>query len=241
MILRSVSFSGAMVTRLVACLFSLAAFFVSSGAFGRGMPLDSIVSRIASELHTEPLASQLRSLVPDYENQKVWGLAIGEFSNDSLPDVALSLYDKNIATNIVHLYLFENVRNRELANRYDKAIPYIESPIEVGLSIDGSVVTVTQKTGDEEWSQTGYSIESGDVALIDRTQTEQPDAAKSKLRAIGHGVYRNYETLRTRETYYTTSSDSALLNVAYFTLPSYQRLREIYPGYGHILTDTSSA
>jgi hypothetical protein len=231
-----------MVTRRAACLFStFVSLFIVNHTFAQGMTLDSIMPRIAGELRNPQLAAQLRTLVPDYENQKVWGLAIGDFSNDSLPDVALSLYDKNIANNIVHLYLFENVKNQQLANRYDKPIPYIESPIEVGLSIDGSVVTVTQKAGDEQWSQMGYSIESGDVALIDRFETQRDDAANSKARAIGHEVYRNYETLRTREEYYTTSSDDALLRTAYFTLPSYQRLREVYPGYGHILSDTSSA
>lgn len=231
-----------MVTRRAASLFSIF-FILFAGKIihAQGMTLDSIVPRISSELHNVRLAEQLRQLVPDYENQKVWGLAVGDFSNDSLPDVAISLYDKGIAQNQVRIYFFENIKNQQLADRYEKSIPYIESPIEVGLSIDGSVVTVTQKAGDEQWSQMGYSIESGDVALVDRFETQKEDAAKTKARAIGHEVYRNYETLRTRETYYTTSSDDALLKVAYSTLPSYQRLREIYPGYGYALTDTSSA
>src|SRR5436190_13265171 len=125
MILRSDSFRRVMVTRLGACLFSIATLFVASNVFSQGMTLDSILPRIGSELHNPRLAEQLRTLVPDFENQKVWGLAIGDFSNDSLADVALSLYDQNIAKNQVTIYLFENVRNAQLAKRHERAIPYL--------------------------------------------------------------------------------------------------------------------
>lgn len=209
----------------------------------QGMLLDSMLPRIANELHSPALAEQLRTIVPDFENQKVWGLAIGDFTNDTLPDVALSLYDRNVAKDQVRVYLFENQKGKQLVNRFEKPVPFIESPIEVGLSIEGSVVTITQKTGDELWSQDGYSIESGDVALVDHFETEKEDlksGAKAKSHPIGHEVYRNYETLRTRESYLANASDDASLKIAYFTLPSYQRLREIYPGYGHIMTDTTS-
>src|SRR5207237_471687 len=110
-------------------------------------------------------------------------------------------------------------------------------------SIEGSVVTITRKTGDQHWSQEGYSIESGDVTLIDRFETEKEDltaSANSKVRSLGHEVYRNYETLRTRESYFAGSSGDALLAASFFTLPSYGRLREIYPGFGHILADSTT-
>jgi len=82
----------------------------------------------------------------------------------------------------------------------------------------------------------------GDVVLIDHYETEQEDVtgtAKVKARAIGHEVYRNYESLRTKESYYNGKDEAAMFSSAYTTLPSYQRLREIYPGYGRIASDTT--
>lgn len=224
-------------------IFAITAVIGTSNLRAQGMLLDSIMPRIATELHDPTLAEELRTLVPDFASEKVWGLAIGDFTNDSLPDLALSLYNANREKNAVHVYLFENQKGKHLVSRFDRSIAYIESPIEVGLSVEGSVVTVTQKTSDEHWLTEGYSIESGDVVLIDRFETEKEDVtggAKVKARSIGHDIYRNYENLRTRESYYTGASGDALFKTSYSTLPSYQRLREIYPGYGHLLADTSA-
>ena len=111
------------------------------------MTLDSLVPRISTDLHNAALAAQLQALVPDYANARVWGYAAGDFTNDSLPDLALSLYDPGRARSEVRVYFFENVNNRSLVSRLEKEIPFVESPIEVGLSIDGSVVTFPPSAG----------------------------------------------------------------------------------------------
>jgi len=231
-----------MRTRRIVLAFTLPLLFCASEAFAQGMTLDSLVPRIGADLHNSALAEQLRTLIPDFANAHVWGFATGDFTNDSLPDLALSIYDAGRARNSVRVYLFENVKNQALADRFEREIPYVESPIEVGLTIDGSVVTITQKTGENHWSQEGYSIEFGDVTLVDRYETQQEDlaAAKSgKPHPLGHEVYRNYETLRTREAYFTGTAGGAMLSDSFFTLPAYGRLREVYPGYGQLLSDSS--
>ena len=232
-----------MRTCCVASLFIvLVAVACSTKLAAQGMSIDSMLPRIGNELHNPSLANQLQSLLPNYASLRVWGLATGDFTNDSLPDLAISLYDPILAKNQVHVYLFENQNNQKLVNRFDKLVTYIESPIEVGLTIDGSVVTIVQKTGEEHWSQDGYSIESGDIVLVDHDETEKEDVtggSSTKARSIGHNVYRNYETLRTHEAYFTGSSGDAMFSASYFTLPAYQRNREIYPGYGRAMSDTS--
>jgi len=37
-------------------------------------------------------------------------------------------------------------------------------------------VTIISQTNPVHWSQEGYSIESGDVTLVDRFETDQADA-----------------------------------------------------------------
>src|ERR1035437_4004709 len=131
-----------MVTRLRAASFALLVGCIPICAVhAQGMLLDSMLPRIANELHSPALAEQLRTLVPDFENQKVWGLAIGDFSNDSLPDLALSLYHPGGVHDQVRVFLFENEKAKQLVNRFEKPVTFIESPIEVGLSIEGAVVT----------------------------------------------------------------------------------------------------
>src|ERR1035441_10166348 len=164
-----------MKTRLIVLAFGWLIFSNSSGALGQGMGIDSLLPRIGSELHNPALAEQLRKLVPDYDSEHVWGLAVGDFTNDTFPDLALSLYNRDSAKSQVHIYLFENVAGKRLAPIYDKVVSFVESPIEIGLTTEGSVVTITRKTGDQQWVQEGYSIESGDVTLVDRYETEKED------------------------------------------------------------------
>jgi hypothetical protein len=206
------------------------------------MPVDSILPRIDSELHSTVLAEQLRSLIPYYDSARVWGLSIGDFSNDSLPDLAISLFDHGQKGNTVYVYFFENKKGQKLIKRFEKQYSYVESPIEVGLTIEGSVVTITRRTGSDHWEQEGYSIEFGDVVLIDRFETNEENIAAptaAKPRSLGHEVYRNYETLRSRETYFTGASGDALLAESFVTMPSYGRSRDVYPGYGHIFSDST--
>ncbi len=237
----------AMRTQRIAWGFAAFLILCPQLLFAQGMTVDSILPRIDSELHQQGLGVQLRTLIPNYVDARVWGLAIGDFTNDTLPDLAISIYDHGRGGNTVHVYLFENEHNKKLVNRFQKEISFVESPIEVGLTVEGSVVTITRRTGPENWDQEGYSIESGDVTLIDRFETSQQDVASStisttasKPRELGHEVYRNYENLRSRESYFTGSTGDALLSESFITMPAYGRSREIYPGYGHIFSDSST-
>lgn len=236
-----------MITRRFVLAFALPLLFCgmighASNAFGQGMTIDSIMPRIGEELHNPALAEQLRDLIPDYANAHVWGLGIGDFTHDSLPDLAISLYDAAQSSNKVRVYLFENIENKRLADEFEREIPFVESPIEVGLDVDSSIVTITQKTGDDHWVQEGYSIVYGDVTLVSRYETQQTAiAAKNgKPHPLGHDIYRNYHSLLTRENYFTGDVGGTMLSQSYYTLPSYERTRELYPGYGDVFSDSAT-
>ncbi|HEY3876610.1 MAG TPA: hypothetical protein VGM92_14130 [Candidatus Kapabacteria bacterium] len=209
----------------------------------QGMTIDSLLPRIEGDLHNAQLADQLLKLIPDAANAHVWGYAAGDFTNDTLPDVALSIYDLTQSRNSVRVYLFQNNKNKTLVEGFEREVPFVESPIEVGLSVEGSVVTITQRTGEQHWQQEGYSIEWGDVVLVDQYETNEENMTApgaSKPHVLGHDVYRNYESLRSRESYFSGTSTDPLLAESFFTLPSYARFREIYPGYGHVVSDTTA-
>ena len=184
----------------------------------------------------------LRDQIPiRYDEQRVWGLAIGDFSNDTLPDIAISVYDIDNPTREVTVYLLVNESNKSFKNVFRKKYTYVETPIEVGLTTEGSVVTIIQKSDEDHWYQEGYTVYAGDVILIDdyETNKEEIPAVNPKAKAMGHSRYRDYETLFTKESYFATKDLQNMMDAKFYTFPAYSRLRSVYPGYGKDMTDTS--
>jgi hypothetical protein len=210
-------------------------------AFSQGMPIDSLMDRFATTFSKEMLNTLHDQIPIRYDEQRVWGLAIGDFSNDTLPDMALSVYDIDSPTREVTVYLLVNDSNKSFKNVFRKKYGYVETPIEVGLSTEGSVVTVVQKSDDQQWNQEGYSVYAGDVILIDdyETQNEEIPAVSPKAKAMGHSKYRDYETLFTKELYFATKDGQIMMDGKYYTFPAYSRLRSVYPGYGRDMSDTT--
>ncbi len=205
------------------------------------MPIDSLTDRFSLTFNKEMLASLHEQIPVRYDEQRVWGLAVGDFSNDTLADLALSVYDIDSPNREVTVYLLINDSNRSFRNVFRKKYSYVESPIEVGLTTEGSVVTVIQKSNEQQWNQEGFSVYAGDVVLIDdyETQNEEIPAASPKAKAMGHSKYRDYETLLTKESYFATKDGQIMMDAKYFTFPAYSRLRSVYPGYGRDMSDTT--
>lgn len=227
-----------MIIRLY-CLSALLLLSATSIVLAQGMPIDSLSQRLAAELSISNAAAQLRGQIPEYDELRVWGLAIGDFSNDATSDLAISLYDLNGPKQQVKVYLFQN-RGGALRKMMVRSASFVESPIEVGLSIDESVVSIIQRLSEDQWFQEGYSIQFGDVMLIERFETDNQAGARTRLGVYGRQIHRNYETLLTREAYYGGANGETLLDAAYYTIPAYGRFRSIYPGYGSWMRDTSS-
>lgn len=216
----------------------------SSELHAQGMPIDSLKARLMAELKINDALDQLRGQISNYENMRVWGMAIGDFSNDAVPDLAISLYDikGGVAQRFVSVRLFQN-QGGKLVPMMTRSAQYFESPIEVGLAIDNSVVSIIQKTGENSWFQEGYTIQFGDVILTDRFDTESQTVQTVKgqqPRNFGRQISRNYENLFTREMYFGGATGESLLSAEYYTFPAYNRLRSIYPGYGTWMMDTST-
>lgn len=227
---------------VAAVLLSLALTVTDPRA--QGMPIDSLQGRLTAELKIPDALEQLRGQIGNFENMRVWGMAIGDFSNDANPDLAISLYDikGGVSQRFVSVRLFQNVGGK-LVPMMTRSAQYFESPIEVGLSIDNSAVSIIQKTGENSWFQEAYTIQFGDVILTERFDTESQtvQAVKGQQpRNFGRQISRNYENLLTREMYFGGATGETLLSAEYYTFPAYNRLRSIYPGYGSWMMDTSA-
>ena len=100
------------------------------------MPIDSLKERFAETFSSEMVASLHDQIQIRYDEQRVWGLAIGDFSNDTLADMAISVYDIDSPTREVSVYLLVNDGNKKFKNVFRKKYSYVETPIEVGLTSD---------------------------------------------------------------------------------------------------------
>ncbi len=207
---------------------------------GQGMPIDSLDGRFDLVFSPSLRASIKEAIPEDYDAQRVWGLAIGDFSNDTLPDLAISLFNTSHPKQEVTVHLLVN-ENGKFHDVFQKKYTYFETPIEVGLTTDGSVVSVLQKFDESHWRQEGYSYYAGDLMMIDELETRKEDvpALMGKDKAMAHDLYRNYENLRTKESFFSTKDNQTMLHSEFYTFPAYSRLRYVYPGYGHDMSDNS--
>ena len=226
--------------RLLFILFLLA--LAASRLAAQGMPIDSLQERLTKAFSADMFASLHDAIPIRYDDQRVWGLAIGDFSSDGKPDLAISLYDLAVHPREVTVLLMQNIDGKKFKTMFKKNYSYIETPIEVGLAIEGYGIYVIQKSNDQEWRQEGYTIYAGDVITLDEFATrniELPVGA-TKSKSIGYETYRNYETLLTKEKYFDLKNAQEMLNVSFFSFPAYNRTRNVYPGYGHEMFDTST-
>jgi hypothetical protein len=225
--------------KTLVCLFTVTVnLLLPHQGFSQGNPVDEIRERLLERFSVQQVDA-LKTILPNYASQRVWGLAIGDFSNDPNPDLAISVYDLSERKNQVRVMLLQSDGANQFTKLFEKIFSYIESPIEVGLTTENSVVTIIQKKGDQEWEQQGYTVQFGDLIMVDHFTTGKEDVTGGKPRAIGHEIYRNYESLMTREKYFTQAGEQ-LFAIQYYSIPSYHRLRDVYPGYGRDLYDTTN-
>lgn len=215
---------------------------ISSLSFGQGMPIDSLKDRIVG-IFGEPLFTSLRDALPiRFDNQRVWGLAMGDFSSDGKTDLAISLYDVSTGGKTVVVHLLQNQEGKEFKEMFRKKYSYVETPIEVGLVSEGYILYIVQKPNDNNWIQEGYTVYAGDVITIDEFETRKIElgAGGSRTKPFGYELYRSYESLLTTEKFFDMKNSQQLLSSEYYSFPAYSRLRSVYPGYGKDMFDTST-
>jgi hypothetical protein len=223
-------------------LFLFTFLVLASISYGQGMPVDSLKDRLTGSFNEDLFASLRDALPIRFDAQRVWGLAIGDFSSDGKPDLAISLYDISVGGRQVTVHLLQNEDGKTFKEMFRKKYSYIETPIEVGLASEGYILYVVQKPDDNNWIQEGYTIYAGDVITLDEFETRKVELGSpgSKAKPFGYELYRSYESLMTTEKYFDMKNSTQILSSRYYSFPAYSRLRNVYPGYGKDMFDTST-
>lgn len=156
----------------------------------RGMSFEELLPKL--EAYFDPaLLADLRTQLPSGAPYEIWGWAVGDFSGDGYPDVALTVLVPQERQRRVRVYAFIDQDGFLLAVAV-LPVPYLELPLEVGVAIQDTLCFVTQKHRSGVWSIRGYRYWLGNF-LLWQEQT---------LTGTSSEVTLNYRWLQKRERWW---------------------------------------
>ncbi|GBD07633.1 hypothetical protein HRbin21_01463 [bacterium HR21] len=117
------------------------------------------------EAYFDPsLLADVRTQLPLGAPYEIWGWAVGDFSGDGYPDLALTVLVPRERQRRVRVYAFIDQDGFLLAVAVFP-VPYLELPLEVGVAIRDTLCFVTQKHRNGVWSIRGYRYWFGNFVL----------------------------------------------------------------------------
>lgn len=174
-------------------------------------------------------------LPPEFE---IWGYDVGDFSEDGVPDLALSVKSKDLKGRTVQVFFFVNDEHGFIeATKLN--VSYYEIPIEVGFTIEKGICYMTSKEKDHHWFITGYAFRKGSFLLVDRFKVGRQLIGPEGKGEIGYELYDNYLTLASRENFFHAANGKLFLGANYYTFPVYRVTRKVLPDFVTTLQDTS--
>lgn len=170
----------------------------------------------------ESMINDIRDQLPQTDDYSIWGYDVGDFSNDSYNDVALTLRIAGDKSRNMQVYLFVDI-DGYLRKVYQETIPFVEVPLEVGAAIRNSKCYITKKNKQYNWDIYGYTYQNGSLILYDEFFTR-------KLDNTTYEKYRDYNDLNGSEKYISLKNNKIIFERNFKILPSYERGRRIYKG-----------
>jgi hypothetical protein len=180
--------------------------------------------------------TDLRSHLPaDFD---VWGYDVGDFSGDSVADLAVSVKPKGPRGKTVEVYFFVSGANGFL-EASKLTVSYFEIPIEVAFTIEKGICFMTRKERNHHWFITGYRFHNGSFLLVDRFEVGRRQVGSDGKAEIGYEVYDNFQTLASSESFFNPANGKLFLGAKYYTFPVYRVSRKLLPEFVAAIEDTS--
>lgn len=166
--------------------------------------------------------SDVRQALPLGSTYRVWGWDAGDFSGDSVPDLAVSVRLDNVRKRESVVYLFVDM-DGYLVNVTHMTHPYVELPLEVGVAINDNHCYVTRKIAEDHWETSGYTFANGALIHVD-------ESVRDKAGRLRRETYDNYRNLTSFEWFSDVRSKD-VFSVTRHILPCYHRGRQVVAGY----------
>ncbi|MGD0339792.1 MAG: hypothetical protein ABSB78_13510 [Bacteroidota bacterium] len=168
----------------------------------------------------------------------IYGFAIGDFSGDYLPDLAISVRTKELKGKKMKVYYFVSDEEQLLEVRRN-ILEFYDVPIEIGFTIENGICYTTQKKGRNYWTIRGYTYREGNFFLVDSYESTRKYIRGSGGSEVGYETTTNYRTLSTSEHYYSLGGEQSYLDAHYYTFPAYPIERNIHPFLYYVVRDTA--
>ncbi len=169
----------------------------------------------------------------------IYGYAIGDYSGDYLPDLALSIRTKELKGKKMKVYYFVSDEEQFIEARRN-ILEFFDVPIEIGFTIENGICYTTQKKGKNNWTIRGYAYRDGNFFLVDSYESTRKSIRGAGGPEVGYELTTNYRTLNTSEQYYNLGNEKPYLNTQYFTFPAYPIERNIHPFVYYVVRDTAT-
>ncbi|MCS6965436.1 MAG: hypothetical protein NZ473_01520 [Candidatus Kapabacteria bacterium] len=177
----------------------------------------------ALEAHFDrALISDVRAQLPLGAPYEIWGWDAGDFSGDSYPDLALTVFIPQERQRRVRVYAFVD-QDGFLLNVASMILPYIELPLEVGIAISDTTCFITQKHRSGVWSIRGYRYWLGNFMLWEERKLES--SSKGSIELIS-----NYRWLYKREVRFRPDGGVSAERQS-VVVPVYHRRQRLFVGY----------
>lgn len=178
--------------------------------------------------YEQDMIKDLEKKLPQGSDYQIWGWDVGDFSGDSLNDVAFAVKILGNKQKEVQVYLFSDIDGfLTLVGKYN--YNYFELPLEVGIVIKQNACYVMKKHKMFEWSVFGYRFLNGNIVQLDEFKT-------SRIDNYTRDSYHNYQNLMNTEKFALTSNNDTKFKAKYLILPSYSRGKRIYNGFSEEAT-----
>jgi hypothetical protein len=171
----------------------------------------------------ESMIADIKKQLPLGAKYKIWGWDVGDYSGDGYPDCAVSVRLNGDRRKKMTVYLFSDMSgflNKIGQFSYD----FVETPLEIGISIDKNLCAITQKFKKFNWNISSYSYDNGILVFKELYVTKR----------IGDLTYQkttNYNTLTNYEKYVITKTGKVLFERKYSNVVSYPRGKKVYKGF----------
>ncbi len=187
-------------------------------------------------IFTPEQLTDLRTHLP--EKFDIYGYDIGDFSGDEMPDIALSIRQKDLKGRKVKVFYLVSDSLKFTVAR-EKVLEFVDLPIEIGFSIEGGVCYTTQKKAKSSWKIEGYAWRDGNFMLVERYESTRKPLKPSNKGDVGYELTSNYRTLFTSEQYFNPGNNKPYFNTQYYTFPVYPLSLNIHPQVYYVVRDTA--